>query len=104
MISSNMIANCPFLTSNVTNARTIFGPDLTSVRGKTVRRMPAAVVADYVAVLHLLMETNKVVTLAADVFFKDSTAFLLKVSRRMKFVMVEHVPTQTAMSLSKHLI
>ncbi len=31
MVSSNMIANCPFLKSNITNARAIFSPDLASV-------------------------------------------------------------------------
>jgi hypothetical protein len=31
MVSSNLIANYPFLMSNVTNARAIFGPDLASV-------------------------------------------------------------------------
>jgi hypothetical protein len=61
------------------------------------------VVADYVAVPCLLVEANKVITLAADVFFMDRMAFLLRVSQRMKFVMAEHVPVQTAMSLSKHL-
>ena len=36
MVSSNMIENCPISTSDVSNARTIFGPDLASARGKTV--------------------------------------------------------------------
>jgi hypothetical protein len=58
-----------------------------------VRRTPAPVVADCVAVPHLLVEANKVVTLAADVFFVDGTTFLLTVLRRMKFVMAEHTPT-----------
>ncbi len=102
MVSRNMIANCPFSKSDLTNARAIFGPDLASVQGKMVRRTPRPLVADYVAVPHLLVEVKKVVTLAADVFFMDGTAFLLTVLCRMKFVMVEHVPTQTAMSLSKH--
>jgi hypothetical protein len=69
MVSSNMIANCPFSKSNITNARAIFGPHLASVQGKTVRRTPVPVVADYVAVPCLLVEANKVVTLAADGFF-----------------------------------
>ena len=43
------------------------------------------------------------ITLAADVFFVDGTAFLLTVARRMKFVTVEHVPIRTATSLSKYL-
>ncbi len=36
MVSGNLIKNCPVTTTDITNARTIFGPDLASVRGKTV--------------------------------------------------------------------
>jgi hypothetical protein len=88
---------------NVPNGRAIFGPDLASVRGKTVRRTPAPVVADYVAVPCSLVETNTVVMLAAVVFFVDRTNFLLTVLQRIKFVMTEHMPVQTATSLSKHM-
>jgi hypothetical protein len=103
MVSSNLISNCPFLTTKVTNARAIFGPDLASIGGKTVWCMLATVVADYVGVPRSLVETNKVVTLAADVFFVDKMAFLLSVLQRFKFVTAEHVPVQTETSLSKHL-
>jgi hypothetical protein len=65
--------------------------------------MPAPVVADYVAIPWQLVDTNKAVTLAADVFFVDGIAFLITVSRRTKFVMTKHLPVRTAMSLSKHL-
>ncbi len=88
MVSNNLIANCPVTASDVTNARTIFGPDLPGLRGKTVRRAPAPVVGDYVAVPWSLVDTNKAVTLAADVFFVDGMAFLLTVARRIKFVRV----------------
>jgi hypothetical protein len=103
MVSSNLISNCPFSKTNVTNVRAIFGPDLASVQGKTVWHILAPVVADYVAVPRSLVKTNKVVTLAADVFFVDRMAFLLPALQRIKFVMAEHVPVQTATSLSKHL-
>ena len=103
MVSNNMIPNCPVARSDIANAKAIFGPDLPSVRGKTVRRAPAPVVADYVAVPRELVEANKVTTLAADVFFVDGTAFLLTVARRIKFVTGEHLPTRTAASLSKHM-
>jgi hypothetical protein len=46
MVSNNMITNCPVTTTTITNARTIFGPDLASVRGKTVQWTPAPVVGD----------------------------------------------------------
>jgi hypothetical protein len=61
------------------------------------------VVADYVAVPHSLVETNKVITMAADVFFVDGTAFLLTMSQQIKFITAEHVPMRMAKSLTKHL-
>ncbi len=79
MVSSNMIANCPVSTSDVTNACAIFGLDLASVRGKTVRWTPAPVVAEYMAVPRSLVESNRMLTLAANVFFVDGTPFLLTV-------------------------
>jgi hypothetical protein len=103
MVSHNLIPNCPVTCSDITNAKAIFGPDLPSVRGKTVRRTPTPVVADYVAVPRELVQANKRMTLAANVFFVDGTAFLLTVSRRIKFVTAEHLSTRTAVSLSKHM-
>ncbi len=60
-------------------------------------------VADYVAVPCSLEETNKVITMAADVFFMDGTAFLLTMSQQIKFITAEHVPVRTPKSLTKHL-
>jgi hypothetical protein len=51
MVSNNLIENCPITSKDISNARTIFGPDLASIQGKTVRRAPEPVVTDYVAVL-----------------------------------------------------
>jgi hypothetical protein len=103
MGSGNLIPNCPIACQDISNAHQIFGLDLASVRGKMVRRAPAQVVGDYMAVPWQLVEANAAVTLAADVFFVDGTAFLMTVLRRIKFVTAKHVPVRTAMSLSKHL-
>ncbi len=65
MVSGNLTTNCPITTTNISNAHAIFGPDLASIRGKIVQRTPAPVVADHVAVPLYLMETNKVITMAA---------------------------------------
>ncbi len=59
--------------------------------------------ADYVAVPCSLVETNKVITMAADVFFVDGTAFLLTMSQQIKYITTEHMPVRTAKSLAKHL-
>ncbi len=60
-------------------------------------------VADHVAVPCSLVETNKVITMAANVFFVDGTAFLLTMSQQIKFITAEHVPVRRAKSLAKHL-
>jgi hypothetical protein len=81
MVRGNMIQNCPVTPAAITNARIIFGPDLPSLQGKTVRRTPAPVVSEYVSVPNKVVDWNKVVTLATDVFFVNGTAFLLSVLR-----------------------
>ncbi len=84
MVSSNIIPNCPISGSNITNAQNIFGPDLASVRRKTVHQTPAPVVGDYVAIPHKLVKANAAVTLVAIVFFVDGAAFLVKNLRKIK--------------------
>jgi hypothetical protein len=36
MVSGNLITNCPITTTDISNACAMFGPDLASIRGKTV--------------------------------------------------------------------
>ncbi len=103
LVSGNLIPNCPITRGNISNARKIFGPDLASILRKIVQRTPAPVVADYMAIPWQLVDANKAVTLAADVFFVDGIAFLITVSRKIKFVMTKHLPVRMATSLSKHL-
>ena len=103
MVSSNMIKNCSRTPSDIANAKEIFGPALVSVRGKAVRRTPAPAVGDYVAVPRPLVERNRIITMAADVFFVDGTAFLITLSRNVKFITAEHTPVRTARALVKHI-
>jgi hypothetical protein len=103
LVSGNLIPNCPIARANISNTRKIFGPDLASICRKTVQWMPAPVVADYMAIPWQLVDANKAVTLVAGVFFVDGIAFLITVSRRIKFVTTKHLPVRMATSLRKHL-
>jgi hypothetical protein len=69
MVRGNLINNFPVTSDDVTNAHAIYGPDLASLRGKSVQQKPAPVVGDYVSVPQEIVEHNKIVTLAVDVFF-----------------------------------
>ena len=102
MVTSNMIKNCPIDSTDVSNARAIFGPDLASVRGKTVRRKPKSIVEEYTMVPKELVSQHKFISIAAGVFFVNGIAFLLALAMKLKFVTVEHNPVHTAKSLVKH--
>ncbi len=49
------------------------------------------------------METNRVVPMAADIFFVDRTALLITISWRIKFITAEYLQVRTSISLCKHL-
>jgi hypothetical protein len=51
MVSSNMISNCPVTPSDITVANKIFGPNVASMKGKTVRATQEPVPMEYVEVL-----------------------------------------------------
>jgi hypothetical protein len=91
MVSGNMIKNCSITPSDIADANEIIGPALASVRGKTVCHTPAPVVGDYIPVPHSLVEWNRIITMAADVFFVDSTAFLITLSKNVKFI-TQNIP------------
>ena len=50
MVRSNMIVNFPVIFDEVKNSKLIFCPDVTSLKGKSVRRNPDSVVTDYVEI------------------------------------------------------
>jgi hypothetical protein len=77
MVRHNMLKDCPITNADITNAHTIFGTDLATIRGKTVRRRPKRVITDYVNIPRELVEVNQRVTLAADVMFVNSATLIL---------------------------
>ena len=64
---------------------------------------PAPVVMNYVEVPLLLVERNRVIAMAADVFFKNSIAFLMTLSRNIRFVTAKHSQVRMAKALVNHM-
>ena len=69
MVHSNMIVNCPVNFDDVKNARLIFGPDVTSLKGKSVRRKRASIVTDYVEIHREILESCKELEVLTDIIF-----------------------------------
>ena len=59
MVRSNMIVNFPVTFSDVKKAKLLFGADIISLKGKSVRCKPASVVTDYVEIPREILESRK---------------------------------------------
>ena len=90
-----MILNCPINSSNVTNNHTMFGKNITGAMGNTVWHKPYRVAMDCVALLKYFIKLHKFVNIISDMMFVNGTPLLITISRGIKFVMVEHIPTRT---------
>ena len=73
------------------------------MRSKTVRHKSEHTIGDYIAIPRDSMRLHKYVVLVADVMFVNNIAILITMSRKIKFVTVEHIPTRTATQLSKSI-
>ena len=50
MVCNNLIQNCPITTDDIKNAHKMNGPDIASLKGKTVRWTLPAICSDYIHV------------------------------------------------------
>jgi hypothetical protein len=91
MVSSNIIKNCPVTSIDVNNANKIFGPDLATLKGKTVRITPPPAETDYVQIPKEKMSVNLNVTLVIGIMFVNGLPFVVSISRKMKFTRVEYL-------------
>ena len=103
MVHANLIANCPVTPSNISHAHKLFGENLAGLRGKTVHRKPEQVVMDYVKIPRDLIQTNKYVTLTADVMFVNNLAFVIMYWRVIGLIMAEFTPNSMARQLACNL-
>jgi hypothetical protein len=66
---------------DVENANHIFGPDLTNLRGKTIRTKPEYVRIEYVQIPWDFVELHNYVMLVAEVMFVNGSPFLVTSSQ-----------------------
>jgi hypothetical protein len=100
MVRHNLLKDCPITSDDVNNAHTIFGPDLATIRGKTVCHSPDRVVTDYVEIPRNFFEKNNRITLVTDVMFVNSVPFLVSASRNLNLITIKHTPQRTASKIA----
>ena len=88
-INKGRILNLPVTKSDFNTATQIWGKDLGSVVGKTIRKTPNTVVIEQSEPM-----IDKSVILCVDIFYIGGLTFLLSVSRNLNMYMVSHVASR----------
>jgi hypothetical protein len=82
----NRLPNVNTSVKNVENSQRIYGKDLGSIQGNTVRLRPDAVTTDYIEIPPDIMTLHQGITIAVDVMYIDRMQFLMTTS--MQFTAV----------------
>ncbi len=100
MVRRNHLPNCNINPNAIKQANEIFGPNLIGIRGKTTRRKLGIVRNKVVGIPNQIVERNRTVWLAGDVMFVNGIAFVVTVSRGLKFITAHHLPSREAKDLA----
>ena len=84
ILDQKLISNCPCTSKDVKIAEKIFGPDIGSLKGKTVRSKPNKVYTEEIKECRIPVEYRDV-TLGMDVMHVNGAGLLVTVSRNIKF-------------------
>ena len=103
MVRSNIMVNCPVTFSDVKNAKLIFGPDITSLKGKSVRRNPASIVTDYVEIPREILESRKELEVSTDIMSINKIPFLVSIRRRLKFTTIEYLSIKNDIAIVTYI-
>jgi hypothetical protein len=83
------------------NAEKIFGKDLGSLQGRTIREHPEVVDTSYIDLPIEIMDIHGRVTLAMDIMNVDRMYFLITLSRNIQFITVDRLENKDATTLKE---
>jgi hypothetical protein len=104
IVEGGMLRNCPVSRNDIMTAEDIFGPNLGSLKGKTVRSKNAHVPSLVADVPYHIIKLHKDVTVCFDIMFVNKIAFLITVSRNIRFGTTERLLSRKADTVGKALI
>jgi hypothetical protein len=103
IVTNNLLPNCPVTKRDIISAEYIFGPDLGSLKGKTVQRAPLQVdtTMTYNPLPMTVHQRYCKVTLGGDIIKINNIPMLVTTSMKIKFSTVEYLDKQTTSRMLK---
>jgi hypothetical protein len=100
IVENNLLPNCPSVTRcNILIAEAIFGPDIGSLKGKTVRRGAERVDIGIVNIPASIMSHYRDIILAGDVMFVSTIPSFVMISRHIKCGTTEMLNNQKSQTI-----
>jgi hypothetical protein len=84
-VNKNLLPNCPIQNRDILNAEDIFGPDIGSLKGKTIRQTPNVVELPTIEIPPFILEHYQNVVIAADIMYVNKIPFFVTISRNIRF-------------------
>jgi hypothetical protein len=97
IIQSHQIKDNPVTVQDVEVAISIWGKNISALKGKTTRKKSIPVARDYVKVPTEFLKLHKEVFLTADIFFLNRIPFFLTLSCKICFTAVNHLANRTVL-------
>jgi hypothetical protein len=99
IVDGKRLRNNPVTRDDVIAAEDIFGPELGSLKGKTVRNASGRVELRLVPIPAVIMERYRRVTLAGDIMKVNKIPFMVSISSTIKFGTVELLKDQKMVTI-----
>jgi hypothetical protein len=104
IVDGGMIRNCPLVRADVSAAEDILGPNLGSLKGKTVRQKNMWAKSVVTDVPYSIIKLHRDVTLCFDIMFVNKIALLVTVSRNIRFGTTERLVSRHADVVGKAML
>jgi Reverse transcriptase (RNA-dependent DNA polymerase) len=101
IVDKNLLPNCPVKREDIVAAEKIFGPEVGSLMGKTVRKTPKPVQPTYTSIPATIMSRYQEVTLAGDIMFVNKLPFFVTISRNIRFCTSEFLANRKTDTIFK---
>ena len=99
LLRSNMIRNCPVTEEDVRIAEKVFGKDIATLKGKSVRTKPIPGVSNVVKVPKALKREHRNIELCVDIMYIQGLTFLTTISKRICYRTIEYIPDRSKDSI-----